>query len=68
MKVCKRVYREMKRRAALLQPDQAKVLRAVRERLTPPAVVAAVAKEEEVGHVIVTEAKEVAKVRSATIA
>ena len=49
------------------QPDQAKVPRAVRERLTPPAVVAAVANEEEVGHVIVTKAKEVAEAGSATM-
>ena len=50
------------------QPDQAEVLSAVRKHLTPPAVVAAVAKEEEVGHAIVTEAKEVVKARSATMA
>ena len=51
-----------------MQPDQAEVLRAVCERLTPPAVVAAMAKEEEIGHAIVTEAKEVVKARSATMA
>ena len=39
------------------QPDQAKVPRAVREHLTPPAVVADVANEEEAGHQIVTKAK-----------
>jgi hypothetical protein len=44
------------------------VLRAVRERLAPPAVVVAVAKEEMVGHAIVTKAKEVVKARSATMA
>ena len=53
---------------SLLESDQAKVLCAVRERLTPPVVVAAVAKEEEAGHAIVTEAKEVVKARSATMA
>ena len=42
-----------------LQPDQTKVLRAARERFTPPAVVAAVAKEEEVGHAIVMKANDV---------
>jgi hypothetical protein len=50
----------------LLEPDQDEVLRAVRERLAPPAVVAAVAKEEEVGHAIVTKAKEVVEAGSAT--
>ena len=50
------------------QPDQAEVPRAVRERLTPPAVVAVVANEEEVGHTIVTKAKEVVEARSATMA
>ena len=50
------------------QPDQAEVLRAVRKHLTPLAVVAAVAKEEGVGHVIVTKAKEVVEARSATMA
>ena len=49
------------------QPDQAEKPRAVRERLTPPAVVAAVANEEEVGHAIVTKAKEVVEARSATL-
>ena len=52
----------------LLKPDQAEVLRAVRERLAPPTVVVAVAKEEMVGHAIVTKAKEVVKARSATMA
>ena len=52
----------------LLEPDQAEVLRAVREHLAPPAVVVAVAKEEMVGHAIVTKAKEVVKARSATMA
>ena len=50
-----------------MQPDQAEVLRAVRGRLTPPAVMAAVAKEEKVGHAIMTEAKEVVEARSATM-
>jgi hypothetical protein len=44
------------------------VLRAVRERLAPPAVVAAVAKEEEIGRAIVTKAKEVVEAGSATMA
>ena len=52
----------------LLEPDQAEVLRAVRKRLTLPEVVVAVAKEEMVGHAIVTQAKEVVEARSATIA
>jgi hypothetical protein len=52
----------------LLEADQAEVLRAVRERLAPPAVVAAVGKEEEVGHAIVTKAKEVVEARYATMA
>ena len=51
----------------LFQPDQAEVLRAVRKHLAPPAVVVAVAKEEEVGHAIVTKAKEAVEARSATM-
>ena len=43
------------------------MLCAVRERLAPPAAVA-VAKEEMVGHTIVTKAKEVVKAGSATTA
>ena len=50
------------------QPDQAKVPCAVRERLTTSALVAAVAKEEEVGHATVKKAKEVVGARSATMA
>ena len=52
----------------LLQPYQVNVLRAVCERLAPPAVVVAVVKEEMVGHAIVTKKKEVVKARSATMA
>ena len=52
----------------LLEPDQAEVLRAVRERLAPPTVVAVMAIEEEVGHTIVTTAKEVVKAGFATMA
>ena len=44
------------------------MLRAVRERLTPPAVVATLAKEEEAGHAIVTTVMEMLKARSATMA
>ena len=44
------------------------MLRAVRKCLTPLAVVAAVAREEEVGHVIVAKAKEVGEAGSATMA
>ena len=36
-------------------------------RLTPPTVVAAMSKEEEAGHVIVTKAKEVVEAGSATM-
>ena len=51
----------------LLEPDQAKVLCAIRERLALPAVVADMVQEEEVGHVIVTTAKKVVEARSATM-
>ena len=44
------------------------MLRAVRKQPTPLTVVAAVIKEEEVEHAIVTEAKEVVKARSAAMA
>ena len=44
------------------------MLRAVRERLTSPAVVTEVAKEEEVRHTIVTKVKEAVKARSVTMA
>ena len=47
---------------------QAEVLRAVRERLTPLAVATVVAKDEEVGHVIVVETKEAVEARSTTMA
>ena len=40
----------------------------VRKRLTPPSVVAAVGKEEEVEHAIVTKAKEMVEARSTTMA
>ena len=53
---------------SLLESDQAKVLCAVCKRLTPPTVVTAVVKEEEVGHAIVRKAKEVADARSTTMA
>ena len=46
----------------LLEPDQAKVLCAVRKRLAPPAVVV-----EMAGYAIVTKAKEVVEARSATM-
>ena len=52
----------------LLELDQAEVLHAIRKRLALPAVVAAVAKEEEVGHAIVTKAKEVVEAGSTTMA
>ena len=51
----------------LIEPDQAEVPRAILERLALPAVVATMAKEEEVGHAIVTEAKTVVKARSTTM-
>ena len=44
------------------------MLRAVHEHLAPLAVVVAVAKEEMVGHKIVTKAKEVVEAGSATMA
>ena len=53
--------------AASIPDIQAKVLRVVCERLTPVAVVAAVAKEEEAGHMILAEVKEVVETRSATM-
>ena len=54
---------------ATIIPDiQAEVLRAVRERLTPLAVATVVAKDEEVGHVIVVETKEAVEARSTTMA
>ena len=43
------------------------MLRAIRKRLTPPAIVAAVAKEEEVRHAIVTKVKELVEAGSATM-
>ncbi len=61
-----RTCRLTRRTATALQPDQAEVLRAVRERLAPPAAVA-VAKEEMAGHVIVAKAKEVVEAGSATM-
>ena len=48
-------------RTCRLQPDEVDVI-------TPTAVVVAMEKEEEVGHVIVTKAKEVVEARSATMA
>ena len=54
--------------AASILDIQAEVLHAVRKRVAPQAVVAALAKEEEVGHTIMTEAKEVVEARSATMA
>ena len=54
-------------RPPLLEPDQDRVLRAIRKRLTPPAIVAAVAKEEEVRHAIVTKVKELVEAGSATM-
>ena len=50
---------------SMIEPDQAKVLHAIHERLALPVVVAAVAKEEEAGHVSVTQAKEVVEAGSA---
>ena len=50
------------------QQARAKVLRVVRKCLEPLTLVAVVAKEEEVGHVIVTKAKEVVEAGSATMA
>ena len=44
------------------------MLHAVLERLASLTVVSTMAKEDEVGHVIVKKAKEVVEVRSATMA
>ena len=44
------------------------MIRAIRKQLSLPAVVAAVAKEEEVRQVIVTKAKEAVEARSTTMA
>ena len=50
-----------------LNPGQAKVIRSICHHLATPSLVATMAKEEDIGHVIVTKANTVVEARSTTM-